>query len=360
MKKYMIIIPVLGLLAIAFFYLNEKNVEETIEKSYQQETSLNLNQEKGFFKNIKKFFIDENSSKYSEGLIVPPKANTLEEFLSGKTFWNHQYNHNRIYFSEDNTVMVQFFKNKDNYEFGDVVIGTWNADGKKLCIDIDDIGKVCYQTSIDYTSKGVPGHTDNLTFVSAMEESNSSPIIYNRQALGNLILDKGFARVSIDHLRNMHRVRENLLNPELTTYQRSTRSIDQVDGITRRYLETAFVSVMDAPIAYIHFREDGTYSGLLKGDYEQYKDDISTLKTKVNHGQWWIINNKYHCYGHSLDKSNIKDRYIFCKMVLNPNVMMETADGFVTHSTHGFTMNHSPEKFIPISKFENFDVFEQL
>jgi hypothetical protein len=305
----------------------------------------------------------EGKTKYWSGYIVPERPDSNQEFLTGRTFWRLDYGGYRTYFAPDQTVFFQYMTDDiDSHKTGDIVKGSWKIEGDQLCMNFNESieWQGCFIYAIHYADKGIPGYMDYLTLIDSRPFLTKVLFQYDRQMEGNLLFQPDFSPLAKRALVEMDDIYEDITLGRFDHDRSPIEEISKLDSVTKNYLNLLYDTIQSTPTVYLSLKKDGTYSFIFKGHHEKYKDNIKKMKKQVQQGRWWIIDNKYHCFGTELDSKDGEDASVSCHLVLPPSVLIDhnADDLFVTHSTYKFTVKHPKDKFIPIEDFPNAEIFE--
>lgn len=363
MKKYnliLIAIVAVVLLGRGFFLLDKEGVKVTSEgikppthNSFIDDIAENVD-----VQNIdaveKKPFVN------ARGNIVPPKPTTPEEFLIGRTFWDSDYEQIRVFFKTKNNATLQLFRQFSGFNKGTVVNLKWHFEGTdSLCFTFPEpYAKTdCYRVAMGFLGRLSPGYADELDFI--FKDNPQSNFTLNRQAAGNFIWASDVMNDLQESLSSLRSLSRDIYNDVVVIKPKPVSLGEGVDDVTKTHLTNILQNIWGTPWGYFYFRDDGTYSYLLKGHIAKYKGDTAALQARVKRGKWKLFNDKQFCFTHGLKSDPVSGRMAFCAELLDAKaVLMDPREGFVTHGSNGFSVHHAPDKLISYNDFEYFDLLK--
>jgi hypothetical protein len=358
MKKYnliLIALVVVIFLSRAFFLMDKEGVHVSTEgihppthNTFVEEIAENVD-------------IKEETLVVNErGNIVPPKPKSAEEFLVGRTFWDSDYKQIRVFFKTKNNATLQLFRKFSGFNKGTVVNLKWYFEGHDgLCFVFPEpYAKTdCYRVALGFLGKLSPGYADELDFI--FNDNPEFNFTLNRQAAGNFIFKPEIMNELQVSLYKLRTLSKDIYNGWVSIVPKPVSFDESVDATTRKYLTSILKNIWGTPWGYFHFREDGTYSYLLKGHIAQYAEDAKALKARVKQGKWSLFDDKKFCFVHGSVSDPVNGRMAFCAELLDAEtVLMEPREGFITHGSNGFSVHHSPENLIHYDQFEYFDLLK--
>lgn len=282
------------------------------------------------------------------------------ELLSGNSFWS-EHGLDRFYFAPNGELYMQFAQDLGPYKKSVVLKGHWTINKDEPCILFHEMEvRDQWETSNwdcmhVYRSDSLMrpfGKYDDPLFLVSTKDSKTVRFFLNRWTPGNIIVKP---ERHPDLMRELENMKQYTDISFFNTHQSELPQIGEVAPYMNAYLKTIIGKVMEFPLDYFYFLEDGTYYALPKKVLEFLDESPEAIEDKsftdnaIGHGHWFVTDN-FHCW-------TMNDRATLCNAVHPGNILYEEYDGYVFQVFNGFLWRSYENGFTPIEQSPHKHIF---